>query len=59
MGRMTALVCFSVAIVVDTIWLALGSLIRHLFQNPSQARVIRVLLAVLMVAAVLWAFLKI
>ncbi len=52
----TALVCFSVAIVVDTIWLALGGLIRPLFQNPSQARVIRVLFAVLMVAAVLWAY---
>ena len=53
---MTALVCFSVAVVVDSIWLSFGSVIRPLFRQPRQAKFVRVLFAVLMVAAVLWAF---
>ena len=52
----TALVCFAVAVVVDSIWLSFGSIIRPLFKQPRQARFVRVLFAVLMVGAVLWAF---
>jgi threonine/homoserine/homoserine lactone efflux protein len=52
----TALVCFAVAVVVDSIWLSFGSVIRPLFKQPRQARFVRVLFAVLMVGAVLWAF---
>lgn len=52
----TAVVCFAVAVVVDTIWLALGGLIRPLFKHPRHARIVRIVFAVLMVGAVLWAF---
>lgn len=52
----TAVVCFMVAVVVDAIWLALGGVMRPLFQHPRQARLIRIIFAVLMVAAVLWAY---
>ena len=55
----TASMCFVIALLVDTIWLALGDVIRPLFQQPRQARMIRVLFALFMVMAVLWAFLKI
>lgn len=52
----TAAVCFAVAVVVDTIWLSFGGLIRPLFKHPRQARLVRVMFAVSMVGAVLWAF---
>jgi len=52
----TAAVCFVVAVVVDTIWLSFGGLIRPLFKHPRQARLVRVMFAVSMVGAVLWAF---
>ncbi|WP_099018215.1 LysE family translocator [Marinicella litoralis] len=54
----TAVICFTVAVVVDTLWLALGGAIRPCLQQPVQARMIRVVFAVLMVVAVLWAFVQ-
>ena len=52
----TAAVCFIVAVVVDSMWLSFGGILRPLFKQPRQARVVRVMFAVLMVGAVLWAF---
>jgi len=51
----TSIVCFVVAIFVDLAWLIFGGVIGPLFQEPRQARVLRVGFAVSMVAAVLWA----
>ena len=54
----TGIVCFSVAVVVDAVWLVLGRLIRPLFETPRSARIMRVSFALLMVAAVIWAMFK-
>ena len=54
----TGLVCFSVAVVVDMLWLCLGGLIRPLFTEPRKARLLRIIFSVLMVLAVIWVFLK-
>ncbi|GAA5443571.1 hypothetical protein Misp06_01748 [Microbulbifer sp. NBRC 101763] len=54
----TGLVCLIVAAVVDFIWLYLGGSLRPVFHKPKQARVIRVSFALLMVAAVLFVFLR-
>lgn len=48
----TGIVCFLVATVVDFLWLGLGGLLKPIFAQPIQARVIRVMFAVLMLAAV-------
>ena len=52
----TALIAFAVAIVVDMAWLALGGLLRPVFETPRLARVTRVTLAILMMIAVVLAF---
>ncbi|MGJ8662512.1 MAG: LysE family translocator [Marinicella sp.] len=52
----TSLVCFTVAVIVDVIWLFLGELIRPLFTRPLSAKILRIGFAMLMVAAVTWAF---
>ncbi len=54
----TALVCLLVATFVDTLWLCLGGLIGPLFREPRKARSLRILFAILMVAAVVWTFLQ-
>lgn len=48
----TGVVCILVATVVDIIWLWLGSAISPLFSQPRAARVLRIIFAILMVAAV-------
>lgn len=53
---LTAIVCFGVAMVVDTLWLFLGALIRPLFIQPFSARILRIVFAILMIAAVLWTY---
>ena len=53
----TAVVAFVVAIIVDTIWLALGSAFRPVFESPKLARPVRVTFGVLMVIAVAAVFL--
>lgn len=49
---LTGLSCIFVATVVDVIWLWLGSAISPLFSRPREARLLRVIFAMLMVAAV-------
>jgi len=53
----TGVTCLAVAAVVDTLWLMFGGLLRPIFSKPKQARAIRVVFAVLMVIAVLYALL--
>ncbi len=53
---MTGVVCFLVALLVDVVWLCLGGVIRPLFAQPKQARLLRVVFAVLMLLSVAWAF---
>lgn len=48
----TGLMCIFVATFVDVVWLWLGSAISPLFSRPREARILRVIFAVLMVAAV-------
>lgn len=52
----TGIVCLMVAAIVDTLWLCFGGLLRPLFSHPSQARVLRVTFAILMILAVVWTF---
>ncbi len=52
----TALVAFGIGIVVDVAWLALGGLLRPIFEAPKLARITRVTFGLLMVIAVVVAF---
>lgn len=52
----TGVICILVATVVDAAWLMLGGVIRPLFRNPLQARILRITFAVIMVLAVAYAF---
>lgn len=54
----TASVCMVVALLVDSAWLALGGILKPLFKKPLQARILRIVFAVLMIIAVAWTFLK-
>ena len=54
----TGLVCFSVAVIVDILWLCLGGFIRELFTEPRKARRLRIVFSVLMVLTVIWVILK-
>lgn len=54
----TALVCMVVAAIVDYGWLALGGVIKPIFKDPAQARILRVIFALLMIGAVLWTLSK-
>jgi threonine/homoserine/homoserine lactone efflux protein len=55
----TGLVCFVVAIVVDSAWVLIGSALRQLFAHPVYARPIRLLFAFLMLSAVALTFMSI
>ena len=48
----TGIVCIIIATVVDIIWLWFGSAISPLFSKPREARILRIIFAVLMLAAV-------
>jgi len=50
----TSLIVFAVAVIVDSIWLAIGSGIRSIFANPRSARATRILFALSIVFATLW-----
>jgi len=50
------MVCFSVAVIVDTGWVLLGGALKQLFEKPKAARVLRVLFALSMLGAVFLAF---
>jgi len=54
----TGVISFSVAIIVDFLWLVFGGVIGPLFRQPHSARRLRVSFGVLMVVAVLWVFLQ-
>lgn len=51
----TGITCLAVATVVDALWLMLGGLLRPIFSEPKQARIIRIVFAGLMVVAVIYA----
>ncbi len=53
----TGLVCWLVAMIVDVIWLGFGALLKPIFAHPQQARFIRIVFALLMVSAVVFALL--
>lgn len=53
---LTGIICLSVGTVVDIIWLSFGGIIGPIFRRPRQARILRVIFAILMIVAVLWAF---
>ena len=53
----TSLIVFAVAVIVDSIWLAIGSGIRSIFANPKSARATRILFALSIVLATLWTLL--
>lgn len=53
----TAAVMFVIGIVVDSIWLGIGSTIQALFTHPRSARAIRVLFGLSIVVATVWALL--
>lgn len=52
---LTGITCLLVATVVDAIWLGFGGILRPVFSEPKQARVIRVVFALLMLIAVVFA----
>jgi threonine/homoserine/homoserine lactone efflux protein len=53
----TAAVMLVIGIVVDTIWLAIGSSIQALFAHPRYARSVRVLFGLSILVATAWALL--
>ncbi|WP_299491220.1 LysE family translocator [uncultured Shewanella sp.] len=54
----TGIICLAVAAIVDTLWLCFGGLLRPLFQHPRQARILRILFAILMIFALVWALIR-
>ncbi|BBN83776.1 hypothetical protein PA25_37610 [Pseudoalteromonas sp. A25] len=44
-AALTGAVCFLVAVVVDTLWMAAGAKLRPLFAKPQQAKWLRILFA--------------
>ena len=53
----TAVVMFVIGIVVDSIWLGIGSTIQALFAHPRYARSVRVLFGLSIIVATVWALL--
>jgi len=53
-----SLVIFAVAVVVDSIWLVIGSAIRSIFSHPRLARPTRILFGLSIVVATAWTLLK-
>jgi len=53
----TGVVMFVIAIVLDSIWLVIGSSIQRLFAHPKFARPVRVLFGLSIVIATAWALL--
>lgn len=51
----TGVACLLVATVVDILWLLFGSILRPIFAKPKQARAIRVIFALSMLIAVVFA----
>ena len=55
---LTAMLIFTMVVIVDIIWLGFGGMIRPLFHSPTLHRKIRIGFALLMVASVIWVFFK-
>lgn len=55
---LTAIVCFAIAVIVDSIWLLLGSVIRPLFSTPRSARIVRMFFAATIVVATIWTLIR-
>ena len=51
----TGLTCLLVAALVDIIWLLFGSILKPIFSRPTHARIIRIIFAIAMLAAVFYA----
>ncbi len=54
----TSLIIFVVAVVVDSVWLAVGSAVRSIFTHPKTARATRVLFGLSIVIATGWTLLS-
>ena len=54
----TAVIAYTVIIVVDVAWLGLGGLLRPLFEEPRRARITRVCFGLLIVASVIYTFMQ-
>jgi threonine/homoserine/homoserine lactone efflux protein len=54
----TYLIIFVIVIIVDSIWLVIGSAIRSIFANSASARAIRIIFALSIVIATLWTLLN-
>jgi len=54
----TSLIIFIVAVVVDSIWLMIGSAVRSVFTHPKTARATRVLFGLSIVVATGWTLLS-
>ena len=52
-AMITVMVCFIVAVIVDGLWMAIGSKLHQLFSKPKQALYLRFICAGLMVISVL------
>ena len=55
---LTYIVIFVVAVIVDSIWLVIGSGIRSIFANETWARAVRVLFALSIVITTVWTLLN-
>ncbi|MGI9199856.1 MAG: LysE family translocator [Woeseiaceae bacterium] len=53
----TGAVMFSIAVILDSVWLAIGSSIQRIFAHPRYARPVRVLFGLSIVVATAWALL--
>tara|TARA_R110000868_G_scaffold134523_8_gene346584 strand:+ start:997 stop:1587 length:591 start_codon:yes stop_codon:yes gene_type:complete len=51
----TGITCFLVATAVDIFWLCFGGFLRPIFSHPVQAKIIRLIFAILMIGAVIYA----
>jgi len=51
----TGFTCFMIGLIVDVLWLMCGSLLRSIFANPVQAKVIRLVFATSIVVSVIYA----
>ena len=51
----TGIIMFLIAVLLDSIWLALGSSIQAVFAHPTFARPVRVLFGLSIVLATIWA----
>jgi len=51
---LTATIAYSVAVLVDSTWLAAGEFLRHLFREPRSARITRIVFGLLIALVTLW-----